>query len=169
MPEILDDGGVIARRVIQLEDRSADMGAMYLRQLIWSLHETIGDGTATATVLFRAIFNESLRFITAGENAMLLRRQLENLIPLLDNELQKMTVPIQSKSQLIQFAHNICNDTELATHLGEIFDTIGEYGSLEVQTSHSLKDECNYIQGSYWKSKPLTNDLLHRTVKVSRF
>jgi chaperonin GroEL len=159
-PEILDDGATIARRLIQLEDRSADMGAMYLRQLLWAIHENIGDGTATAAVLFRAIYNDSLRFITAGGNAMLLRRQLESLIPLLDSELHKMATPIQSKTQLIQFADSICNDSELATHLGEIFDTIGEYGSLEIQTSHSLKDECNYIQGSYWKSKPLINDLL---------
>ena len=160
MPEILDDGALIARRLIQLDDRSADMGAMYLRQLLWSIHENIGDGTATAAVLFRAIYNESLRFITAGGNAMLLRRQLENLIPLLEDELNKMTTPIQSKTQLIQIANHICNDNELAQHLGNIFDTIGEYGSLEIQTSHTSKDNCNYVQGAYWKSKPLISDLL---------
>jgi chaperonin GroEL len=159
-PEILDDGATIARRLIQLEDRSADMGAMYLRQLLWAIHENIGDGTATTAVLFRAIYNDSLRFITAGGNAMLLRRQLESLIPLLDSELHKMATPIQSKTQLIQFANSICNDSELATHLGEILDTIGEYGSLEIQTSHTLQDECKYIQGAYWTSKPLINDLL---------
>ena len=46
-PELLDDGGVIARRIIQLPDRDEDMGAMYLRQLLWAQHENAGDGTAT--------------------------------------------------------------------------------------------------------------------------
>jgi len=160
MPEILDNGALIARRLIQLNDRSADMGAMYLRQLLWSIHENVGDGTATASVLFQTMYNEALRFITAGGNAMLLRHQLESLIPLLDKELDQMTSQVQSKTQLTQIANHICNDDELAHHLGDIFDTIGEYGSLEIQTSHTLKDECNYIQGSYWKSKPLINDLL---------
>jgi chaperonin GroEL (HSP60 family) len=45
-PEFLSDGAVIARRIVQLPNREEDMGAMYLRQMLWKLHETSGDGTA---------------------------------------------------------------------------------------------------------------------------
>jgi chaperonin GroEL len=33
-PELLDDGGLIARRIIQLPNRDEDIGAMYLRHLL---------------------------------------------------------------------------------------------------------------------------------------
>src|SRR5512138_2854412 len=58
--ESLDSGAVIARRIIQLPDRQADVGAMYLRNMLWRLHETAGDGTATAAVLFQALYNHGV-------------------------------------------------------------------------------------------------------------
>jgi len=160
MPEILDDGAVIARRVIQLEDRSADMGAMFLRQLLWKIHENVGDGAATSAVLFRAMYNEALRYIVADGNAMLLRQELEKLIPVLLNHLDGMKRDVDSKSQLIQVASHICHDDDLASNLGSIFEIIGEYGVLEVQSSHTLNDSYDFIQGAYWKSKPLVKELI---------
>ena len=38
MPELLDDGGVIARRIIELSNRDEDMGAMFIRQLLWRMN-----------------------------------------------------------------------------------------------------------------------------------
>ena len=69
-PEPLDSGAIIARRIFQIRDRQADVGAMYLRNLLWRLHETTGDGTATAAVLFQAIYNAGLRYIVAAGDAM---------------------------------------------------------------------------------------------------
>ena len=76
-PELLDDGGTIARRILQLEDANADVGAMLLREILWRQREVYGDGAATAAVLFQSVFAEGQRFIRAGGNAMLLRRTLE--------------------------------------------------------------------------------------------
>jgi chaperonin GroEL (HSP60 family) len=65
-PEFLDDGAVIARRIIMLPARLEDVGAMYLRQMLWNVRETVGDGTATAAVLFRSIYDQGLRYLAAG-------------------------------------------------------------------------------------------------------
>ncbi|MEZ4736854.1 MAG: hypothetical protein R3E79_57970, partial [Caldilineaceae bacterium] len=43
-PEILDDGALIARRIIQITPRGADVGAMLLRHALWQMHEEVGDG-----------------------------------------------------------------------------------------------------------------------------
>ena len=75
-PELLDKGGLIARRISDLPDRDADMGAMLLRQMLWQLYEDCGDGTATAAVMFQSIYNDGLKFIAAGGNAMRLRQCL---------------------------------------------------------------------------------------------
>ncbi|MDH3675408.1 MAG: hypothetical protein OES12_07915, partial [Anaerolineae bacterium] len=44
MPELLDNGGLIAKRIIQLPGWHEDVGAMYLRDVLWRLHEQVGDG-----------------------------------------------------------------------------------------------------------------------------
>ena len=77
MPEFLDDGATIARRIVMLPDRVEDAGAMLLREMLVEVKEAAGDGTATAAVLFSSIYNQGLSFVTAGGSAMLLRRELE--------------------------------------------------------------------------------------------
>jgi chaperonin GroEL (HSP60 family) len=37
-PELLDNGGVIARRIIELQDPDEDIGAMLARGFLWELH-----------------------------------------------------------------------------------------------------------------------------------
>lgn len=150
MPEILDDGGVITRRIIQIAGRDEDMGAMFVRQLLWRLHETVGDGTATAAVLFQSVYRQGIRYITAGGNAMVLRRHLEEGLRVLLNELDNMTTPLEGKEKLAQIAESICYDPPLAKLLGEIFDIIGEYGRLEVRSGRSRELEREYVEGMYW-------------------
>jgi hypothetical protein len=37
-PELMDNAALTARRVIELADRDADMGAMLLRGMLWRVH-----------------------------------------------------------------------------------------------------------------------------------
>ena len=50
-PDVLDSGGIIARKVIEMGRRDEDIGAMLARALICTQHERMGDGSATAAVL----------------------------------------------------------------------------------------------------------------------
>jgi chaperonin GroEL len=86
-PEMLDDGATIARRIIQLPNRDEDMGAMYLRQILANLHDSVGDGSVTAALLFHAVFKGGLAYIASGGNAMLLRQYLERaqIVPVNSN------------------------------------------------------------------------------------
>jgi chaperonin GroEL len=159
-PELLDNGGLIARRVIQLADSEADIGAMYIRQMLWQVHEKAGDGTATAAVLFQIIYNEGLRYIAAGGNAMLLRRYLEEGMKLVLDRLSDMTMRVKGKKKLTQIACSICYDQALAQMLGEIFDIIGEYGRLETRSGRSLALEREYVEGMYWKGGLLSRQMV---------
>ena len=55
-PELLDNGAAIARRIFALPDRLADVGAMILRHTLWQVQEEVGDGAATAAVLFEVTY-----------------------------------------------------------------------------------------------------------------
>ena len=124
-PELLDNGALIARRIIQIQDRQADLGAMYLRNLLWGLHETAGDGTATAAVLFQAIYNTGLRYIVADGNAIRLRQHLEAAGQFVLDLLAERTLQIEGRARIARLAETICYDQELSEELGEIFDVIG--------------------------------------------
>src|SRR5512139_2974991 len=67
-PEVLDSGGEIVRRILELADRTEDVGAMFLREALWRLQGQTGDGSATAAILFKAVFDEGVRYIAAGGN-----------------------------------------------------------------------------------------------------
>ena len=159
-PELLDNGGVIARRIIELRDRDQDMGAMFVRQLLWALHEQVGDGTATAAVLFQSIYNQGLRYIAAGGNAMLLRKYLGDGVEVIRDELTGMAIHLDGKEALAEIAESICYDPALARTMGEIFDIVGEYGQLEIRSGRSREVEREYVEGMYWKGNILSRQMI---------
>jgi chaperonin GroEL len=150
LPELLDSGGTIARRVIQIPNRQEDVGFMYLRHVLWKLQENEGDGTATAAILFDSIFNQGRRYVIAGGNAMGLREHLEKGMRLILAELDRQTTQLYGKQRLSGLARTICYDDELAKMLGEVFDIIGAYGRLEVRKGSSLELTREYVEGMYW-------------------
>ena len=167
-PELLDNGAVIAKRLLQLPDRDADMGAMFLRHVLWHVHGQTGDGTATAAVLLQSVYNQGIQYIAAGGNPMQLRRHLEQGTRIILTELNRMTIHLEGEEKLIQIAETICHDPPLAKMMGEIFDIIGEYGRLEVQASHGRDLERQYIEGLYWQSEIYSREMIadHTTFKT---
>ena len=159
-PELLDKGGLIARRITDLPDRNADMGAMLVRGMLWGLYEETGDGTATAAVVFQSIYNTGLKYITAGGDPMRLRQYLLQGLDIILRELDHSKQPIQGQEQLANLAESICHDPELAAKLGEIFDFIGEYGQLDVRRGHTRKIEHDYMKGMYWKRGAVSRGML---------
>lgn len=149
-PELLDSGGVIARRVIQLPRRDEDVGAMFTRQMLYRLHEKVGDGSATAGVIFQSLFNQGVRYLAAGGNPMLLRGYLDQGIALIQSELDRQARPVQGPPSLAQLAEMVCHDPELAENLGEIFDVIGEFGRLEIRNGQGRVVRREFVEGVYW-------------------
>ncbi len=159
-PELLDKGGLIARRISDLPDRDADMGAMLLRQMLWQLYEECGDGAATAAVIFQSIYNDGLKYLVAGGNAMRLRQCLAECLDIVLAALAEMTAPISGVEQLAQLAECICHDRELSEKLGEIFDFIGEHGQLDVRRGHTRAIERDYMKGMYWRRGAVSRAML---------
>jgi chaperonin GroEL len=168
MPELLDNGGLIAKRIIQLPGWHEDVGAMYLRDVLWRLHEQVGDGTATAAVLFQFIYNKGVRYITSGGNAIRLRAALEQGTRVIVEQLAEMTVHKHSKEDLAQIAQTVCYDPPLANMLGEIFEIIGEYGRLEIREGRTQALEREYVEGMYWERGLCSREMItdHKQVRT---
>ena len=168
MPELLDNGGIIARRIIQLANRDEDVGAMFIREVLWRMHDQVGDGTATAAVLFGSVYNQGIRYLAAGGNATRLQHHLEKGVQLILNELSRMRVHLQGKERLAQVAESICYDPPLARMLGEIFDIIGEYGRLEIRPGRGRELEREYVEGMYWERGLVSREMItdHQRVRT---
>lgn len=160
-PELLDSGGSIARRIVQLRDRRADPGAMLVRGLVCRLQDSVGDGTATAAVIFERVFRDGVKMLAAGCNAMLLRRSLEDGLQIILDTLTKLSFPIQGAQQLAHLAEAVCHDAALAARLGEIMDVLGEYGRVELRRSYSRELRHEFVPGTYWKSGAASPHLLN--------
>lgn len=169
-PELLDNAGVIARRIIELPDRDADMGAMFVRHMLWNQHEREGDGTATTAVLFQSLFNQGLHYLASDGNAMVLRRYLEEGLEVILDELARQAVPVEGPQALARVAAAVCGDPPMARLLGEIFDIIGEYGRIEIRTGRGRDLEREYVEGIYWKggavSRHMTNGKPHNRAEL---
>jgi len=165
-PELLDDGGLIARRIIQLVDPDEDMGAMHLRHLLWRLREQVGDGTATAAVLYKAIYDKGVRYLVSGGDATQLRRHLEVGMQVVLDSLRSMVGQVQGKQPLARVAETICGDPPLAQMLGEILDIIGEHGQLEIRQGRGRDIEREYVEGMYWKSGLHSRQMITDTARL---
>ncbi len=149
-PELLDNGGLIARRVVELEDRASDPGAMLIRHALWRIHESVGDGTATAALLYQSIYNDGLRYLTAGGSPMGLRAALDEAKTIVLAALAAQTAPISGQKRLTGLARTLCYHERMAALLGEIFDIIGELGALEIKPGNRREMEREYFEGAYW-------------------
>ncbi len=155
-PELLDDGGTIARRILQLEDRDADVGAMLLRETLWRQRQQYGDGAATAAALYQTVYAEGHRFINAGGNAMLLRPALEAGLKSIIVELRAQVHQIGTPAEMERLALSVCGEPAIAVALADIFDVLGPHGAVEVQDGgRELGHE--FFLGSYWESQVPSN------------
>jgi chaperonin GroEL len=160
-PEILDDGATIARRIIELPDRAANVGAMLLRNALWKMHEDVGDGTTTMAVMFQSILNQGIHYITAGcADAMRLRLELDRSVSAASATLRAGPIPLTKREDIAKMALALSCDEELASALGEICYVVGIEGYVHVETGHRRRLEREYVEGTYWENSGWFSSLM---------
>ncbi len=159
-PDLCDNGGEIARRILQIKGRGEDVGAMLIRDLLWRLQNQVGDGTATAAVIFGAVYTEGVRYLTAGGNSRRLQTHLDTGIEVMLDQLSAMTRTLSGKEKLAQLAESISYDPELSRYMGEVFDIIGAHGRLEIRKGRSRAIEREYVEGMYWERGLMSRQMI---------
>src|SRR5215468_4202088 len=87
-PRTTKDGVTVAKE-IELEDKSANMGAQLIREVASKTNDEAGDGTTTATVLAQAIVREGMKAVSSGRNPMDLRRGIDKAVTAVVDDLKK--------------------------------------------------------------------------------
>ena len=144
-PTITNDGVTIAKE-IELEDPFENMGAQLVREVASKTNDVAGDGTTTATVLAQAIVNEGLRNITAGANAMHIKRGIDKAVEAVVADIKKMSKPVKDQ-EIEQIATISANDREVGKLIAEAMKAVGKDGVITVEEGKSAKTEIEKVQG----------------------
>ena len=146
-PTVTKDGVTVAKE-IELEDAYENMGAQMVKEVASKTSTVAGDGTTTATILAESIFEEGLKNITAGANAMQVKRGVDMAVEAIVEELHKMSTPVQSSKQIEQVAVCSANqDMEIGKRLAEAMDKVGKDGVITVEEGQSLETTVELLEG----------------------
>jgi len=146
-PAVTKDGVTVAKE-IELEDAYENMGAQMVKEVASKTSDVAGDGTTTATILAESIFDEGLKNITAGANAMQVKRGIDKGVEQIVNELHRMSIPVDSTKQIEQVATCSANqDEEIGKKLAEAMEKVGKDGVITVEEGQSLETIVELLEG----------------------
>lgn len=151
--ELLGDAATIARRFLALPDRAESAGAMLLRNMVWRVHQTTGDGCATAAVLAQALVAEAERYRAAGVHPMALRRGIEAGVEAACAALREQARPVAGEDDLLAVATAAVGPGRLAELLAEIFDLLGPAAFVELDEYVAPYLEREYLGGGRWEGR----------------
>src|SRR6266508_3911219 len=121
-PIITKDGVTVAKE-IEIEPRFENMGAQMVREVDSKTSDKAGDGTTTATILARAIYEEGLRLVSSGHNPMDLKRGIDKAVEAVVAELKKMSKPTAGKKDIAQVGSISANgDAAIGNIIAEAMD-----------------------------------------------
>jgi len=146
-PTVTKDGVTVAKE-IELDDPFENMGAQMVKEVASKTSTVAGDGTTTATILAESIFEEGLKNITAGANAMQVKRGIDMAVETIVDELHRMSIPVESGKQIEQVATCSANqDAEIGKKLAEAMDKVGKDGVITVDEGQSLETVVEVVEG----------------------
>jgi len=146
-PTVTKDGVTVAKE-IELESRFENMGAQMVREVASKTSDKAGDGTTTATVLARSIFEEGLRLVAAGHNPMDLKRGIDRAVQVVVEELKRQSKPTQGKKDVAQVGTISANgDETIGNILAEAMDKVGKEGVITVEEAKGLETTLEVVEG----------------------
>jgi chaperonin GroEL len=146
-PTVTKDGVTVAKEV-ELEDSYENMGAQMVKEVASKTSSVAGDGTTTATILAEAIYNEGLKNVTAGADAMQVKRGIDKAVNVLVDALAEMSTQVKSSKQIEQVATCSANqDIEIGKTMAKAMDKVGKDGVITVEEGQSLETTVELLEG----------------------
>lgn len=146
-PKITKDGVTVAKH-IEFSNRYVNLGASLVRSVASKTNDVAGDGTTTATVLTRAMFEEGCKAVSSGCNPMDVRRGMLRATEVVVEELKKITKQIDSQEEIEQVATISANsDREIGRLLANAMARVGKEGVITIQDGKGIDNEIEIVEG----------------------
>ena len=140
-PFITNDGVTIAEN-IESEDEVVNTILTLAKEASIKTNDIVGDGTTTTLVLLEGIFNEGLKLINEGYNPIILKKELNNYMDKLINELENIS-RIPTNKELFNVALTSSNDDDIAKNIYDAYlktKSINAINIKEVESSKSYTE-----------------------------
>ena len=145
-PVVTNDGVTVAKEV-ELEDPVENMGAQLIREAAVKTNDDAGDGTTTATLLADVIVNEGLRNVTAGADALGIRRGIQKATNAVVEAIKANAQTIDTKEQIANVGTISAGDPEIGEKIAEAMEAVGKDGAISVEDSQTFGMDVNIVEG----------------------
>ena len=146
-PVVTKDGVTVSKEV-ELEDPYEHMGAKLVNEVATKTSDIAGDGTTTATVLARAIYEEGLRGITLGANPAIVRRGIEKAVDAAIEFLEGFARPVSDKKEIEHVgAISANNDNEIGSLIADAMEKVGRDGVITVEEGKTSETTLSLTEG----------------------
>ena len=146
-PTVTKDGVTVAKEV-ELGEPFENMGAKMVCEVASKTSDVAGDGTTTATILAEAIFNEGVKYVTAGANTMALKRGIDKAVKVVVEELNNICKKVKDRSQIAQVGTiSANNDSTIGDLLADAMDKVGKDGVITVEEAKSMGTTLEVVEG----------------------
>jgi len=146
-PTVTKDGVTVAKE-IELEDAYENMGAQMVKEAASKPSTRAGDGPTTAPVYAEAIYDEGLKNVAAGANAMELKRGIQAAVECVVEELGKIATPVKDSAQIAQVGTCAANqDGDIGKKIAEAMDKVGKDGVITVEEGKGLETTVELVEG----------------------
>ncbi|MBM80173.1 MAG: chaperonin GroEL [Planctomycetaceae bacterium] len=146
-PVVTKDGVTVSKEV-ELEDPYEHMGAKLVNEVASKTSDIAGDGTTTATVLARSIYEEGLRSITLGANPMIVRRGIDRAVDAALGTLYEMAKPVTDKSEIAQVGSiSANNDNTVGDLIADAMENVGRDGVITVEEGKGSTTTLDLAEG----------------------
>jgi len=140
--------GVTVAKEIELPDGPENVGAQLVREVASKTSDVAGDGTTTATVLAEAIFREGIKVVSAGANAIMVKRGIDRAVAAVVAELKKFSKKVEKKEEKVQVATiSANNDREIGEKVAEAMEEVGDEGVITVEEGKGTEIEVKVVEG----------------------
>ena len=146
-PKVTKDGVSVAKEV-EVKDIAENLGAQMVREVASKTADVAGDGTTTATVLAEAIYREGLRYVTAGDNPMALKRGI-------DAATAKVVEFIKANARQTRDPKEICQVGTLSANgdkvvgdlIAQAMEKVGHRGVITVEEAKGMETVLEVVEG----------------------
>ena len=149
-PLITNDGVTVAKEV-ELENPVENMGAQLVREVAVKTNDVAGDGTTTATLLADVIVSEGLKNVTAGADALGIRRGIEKATDAIVAAIKADATPVSTKEQIANVGTISAGDAEIGEKIAEAMDAVGKDGAISVEESQTFGIDMDIVEGMQYE------------------
>ena len=146
-PQSTKDGVTVARNIV-LKETNQELGVQLVKYAAIKTADKAGDGTTTSTLLAREIIKNGLTALDNKENAVRIKREVDQAVKEVVSQLKEMSEDISEENQLQQIATvSANNDDEVGKLISTAVDKVGQQGVVHIESSRTAENYIETVEG----------------------